>query len=448
MTNIHITPGELIATGTIESELHYGPYLRDWWVFSKENHNHIPYPIPIRLGLKIMIHLNKIPFIIHVVRYIHSPLQPGYICEDGGQSSDIVTSSSQAITSVYQAVFGTKTKIAGLSYLDLEQTQTFQKLLEGVIFCPFIIEIENLSIFVGSLGKITHSNHNIVGHNYTSSFFYKYKAKQSVFFQSIKDDNLFSIVIYQNSQIVAEYKNNSPNTVWQQTGILKSILGDTLFAINHSIVLQKLDEAYNTKFSHQTLISDKCTLTDWNNKTIMRHLFDLYLKKAVYGSNYEFREREVRAWRAIFRATGCTEITPYDKQISKNEFWTNAPNPEKDRATLKNLYEEGMLNVSSQNLTIKTFWDCFRDSYDANFRGADGKVSPNTINAARKFSRINGPGCAALEKPTITRSKMSEVKEKEFKLFFNDKENVNMSSYKVDTNTNLPILYLKDLRTD
>ncbi|CAG8766759.1 10471_t:CDS:2, partial [Dentiscutata erythropus] len=109
-----------------------------------------------------------------------------------------------------------------------------------------------------------------------------------------------------------------------------------------------------------------------------------------------------------------------------NEFWTNAPDPEKDRATLKNLYEGGMLNVSSQNLTIKTFWDCFRDSYDANFRGADGKVrilsiiaekftyqeimneltvSPNTINAARKFSRINGPGCAALEKPTITRSK-------------------------------------------
>ncbi|CAG8516347.1 13125_t:CDS:2, partial [Dentiscutata heterogama] len=344
----------LIATGTIESELHYGPYL---------------------------------------LHYIYSPLRPGYICEGGGQSSDIVTSSSQAITSVYQAVFGTKTKIAGLLYLGLEQTQTFQKLLEGIIFCPFIIEIENLSIFVGSL------------------------AKQSVFFQSIKDDNLFSIVIYQNSQIVAEYKNNSPNTVWQQTGILKSILGDTLFAINHLIVLQKLDEAYNTKFSHQTLISDKCTLTDWNNKTIMRHLFDLYLKKAVsksaeewykifqnwkqqksniielythfskvYGSNYEFRKREVRAWRAIFCATGCTEITPYDKQISKNEFWTNVPDLEKDCATLKNLYEEGMLNVSSQNLTIKTFWDCFCDSYDANFRGADGKIA----HAIKRYVRI---GC-------------------------------------------------------
>jgi hypothetical protein len=39
---------------------------------------------------------------------------------------------------------------------------------------------------------------------------------------------------------------------------------------------------------------------------------------------------------------------------------------------------------------------------------------------------------------------MSEIKEKEFELFFQDKSNVSMSSYKVDTKTNLPILYLQD----
>ncbi|RHZ80994.1 hypothetical protein Glove_130g138 [Diversispora epigaea] len=39
---------------------------------------------------------------------------------------------------------------------------------------------------------------------------------------------------------------------------------------------------------------------------------------------------------------------------------------------------------------------------------------------------------------------MSEVKEKEFELFFTDKANVNMSSYKVDSKTQLPILYIKD----
>src|SRR3954451_14073379 len=45
------------------------------------------------------------------------------------------------------------------------------------------------------------------------------------------------------------------------------------------------------------------------------------------------------------------------------------------------------------------------------------------------------------------RSKMPEVKEQQFELFFTDKANVNMSSYKVDAKTHLPILYLKDQKS-
>jgi len=52
-----------------------------------------------------------------------------------------------------------------------------------------------------------------------------------------------------------------------------------------------------------------------------------------------------------------------------------------------------------------------------------------------------------LEKPVIVRSKMPEVKEKEFQLFFADKANVNMSSYKIDAKTQLPVLYLKDQKS-
>ncbi|CAG8480690.1 16576_t:CDS:2, partial [Cetraspora pellucida] len=208
----------------------------------------------------------------------------------------IVTSSSNAIISVYQAIFGTKTKFASLSYLGLEQIKTSQKLLEDVVFYPFIIEVENLSIFVSSFDKISHSNQKTI--------------------------------VYQNSQIVAEYKDNSPNAVWCQTGILKSIPGDTLFAINHLITLQKLDQAYQT---NQILTPNQCTLVNWNNKAVMKHLFDIHLKKA-------------------------------------NEFWTNTLNLEKDHNTLKNLYENEILNVSPQTSTTKAFWDCFYDSYNINLR--------------------------------------------------------------------------------
>ena len=39
---------------------------------------------------------------------------------------------------------------------------------------------------------------------------------------------------------------------------------------------------------------------------------------------------------------------------------------------------------------------------------------------------------------------MSVVKNQDFEKFFSDRKNVAMSSYEVDSKTNLPILYLKD----
>ena len=57
---------------------------------------------------------------------------------------------------------------------------------------------------------------------------------------------------------------------------------------------------------------------------------------------------------------------------------------------------------------------------------------------------MNGPGCLPITRPIITRTKMSVVKNQHFEKFFSDRENVAMSSYKVDSKTNLPILYLKD----
>ena len=39
---------------------------------------------------------------------------------------------------------------------------------------------------------------------------------------------------------------------------------------------------------------------------------------------------------------------------------------------------------------------------------------------------------------------MSEIKEKQFVEFFQDKSNISQSSYKVDPKTNLPIVYMRD----
>jgi hypothetical protein len=49
-----------------------------------------------------------------------------------------------------------------------------------------------------------------------------------------------------------------------------------------------------------------------------------------------------------------------------------------------------------------------------------------------------------LIKPVISRVKLKEENIKQFESFFTDKKNVNMSSYKSDNKTGLPVLYLQD----
>ena len=54
MSKGHYIPGKLIAIGNLVPELHYGPFLRDWWYFSdSESENSSIYPIPLRLGFQV-----------------------------------------------------------------------------------------------------------------------------------------------------------------------------------------------------------------------------------------------------------------------------------------------------------------------------------------------------------------------------------------------------------
>ena len=73
------------------------------------------------------------------------------------------------------------------------------------------------------------------------------------------------------------------------------------------------------------------------------------------------------------------------------------------------------------------------------------QVSSTTINAAKKYATLNGPGCQQINKPVVIRNPpfTKEIKD-QFEAFFSDKANVSMSSYKVDPRTNRPILYLLD----
>jgi len=66
--------------------------------------------------------------------------------------------------------------------LGFDNENIIQELLSDVLFFPFKITVDKLSILVTKLGVL---DNNIVG--YQSSFMYKYQGKQSFFVQKIGD---------------------------------------------------------------------------------------------------------------------------------------------------------------------------------------------------------------------------------------------------------------------
>src|SRR5688572_16031398 len=72
------------------------------------------------------------------------------------------------------------------------------------------------------------------------------------------------------------------------------------------------------------------------------------------------------------------------------------------------------------------------------------QVGRHIISESRKHGRTNGYGAPSLEKPTFTRLKFKSEMLNQFDRFFSDKAIINMSSYKSDAKTGLPVVYLQD----
>ncbi|RHZ58339.1 hypothetical protein Glove_374g51 [Diversispora epigaea] len=96
----------LITEGILVSNLHYGVFVRNWWVQkSIKNSNSQIFPIPYRLYMRVACKLNSELIILSVT----NPLQPGFICTCKEKSTEIMA----AINNLYQEIFGRKTEYSG-----------------------------------------------------------------------------------------------------------------------------------------------------------------------------------------------------------------------------------------------------------------------------------------------------------------------------------------------
>ena len=328
----------LITPGEINQNDHYGPFAVYWWNFidSKKSQN-TRICFPIRINMRIKVELNEKEFIIKIVQNTKDSTKPGYICESDDDAV-IYSTSSEVINENYKKFFDKTTRYSGPSVLGFDDETFIEQLQVGVLFFPFEIITNGITVFVASLGSSDEEELNFAGPGYCSSFNHKYSGKKSLICQSIHDTKC-QIDIYYQGKRVCTHTGTTPTDVWKRLPILKDFDGKELFGLYDQFVIQAIKKYIDTPY---------CTSFHWNNPEIMTHAFKTCLKKkisvvnidwhqffvewkqqstsiiefsshlaSIYPTEYEITDDILRAWKRMMRYVGCTNITPYKKGESK-----------------------------------------------------------------------------------------------------------------------------------
>ncbi|CAG8830910.1 16539_t:CDS:2, partial [Gigaspora margarita] len=281
---------QLLALGTIDQKLYYGPFATNWWVFSKLKTSQNKKSIPIHINMRIKFELNQKEFIIRVV---NNNWKPGYVCELDTEAIVYLTSSA-AINETYKKYFNAKTRFSGPSILGFDNEIVAEQLRAEILFFLFQITVYGITIFVAALD------------------------------------------IYYQENKIHTYSGKSPNDVWAKSSILKNYNGKDLFGLCDQLVIQAIQ-------THITI--PYCKACNWNNIEIMTHAFEKHLKRrisvvnldwyqfftkwkqqsttiikfsfhlaSIYPADFVFTNTIVGAWKSIMRYVGCTNITLYKRK--------------------------------------------------------------------------------------------------------------------------------------
>ncbi|GBC49293.1 hypothetical protein GLOIN_2v1475260 [Rhizophagus irregularis DAOM 181602=DAOM 197198] len=399
----------LLAKGDIIQDLHYGIHARYWWKprkFDQTSETSVKSnqicikAIPYRMFMFINCCLNDENFAITILdnKQTH---KLSFRCLCNGKDSGIQQSASAAINNTYKQVFRkNKTEYSGMVVMGFDDEIIINELLSDILFIPIFIRIDRILIVVSQIGISSHKGCYGAGPGFLSTLITKYKGKQSLFVQSIEDN--CNLDVYDGD--INQYHNEgiTPDEIWKSINILNKFDGAALFGITNSYVQQELDKLRNNSIT--------CTSNDWNDIDKLNIIFRQQIKTRkiaspfsdwsklfknwyeqnntiiqfpnilfqIYSANYQFQEKELGAWRAMFRASGCINITPFTKKQHMIEFWTKAPDPLSDRDNLANLYKSGMLLLVEKKSSFQPdsegeiLWKSLQEALKANKRGSSG----------------------------------------------------------------------------
>lgn len=395
----------LLAKGDILQDLHYGIYARYWWEPRKFDQVSVT-SIPYRLFMSVNCSLNDKNFAITVLNDKKTH-RPSFRCLCDGKDSGNQQSASAAINNTYKQIFGnkSKTEYSGIIVMGFENETITQELLADISFIPIFIRLGRILVVVSQIGVSSCEGYYGAGSGYLSTLITKYRDKQSLFVQSIEEDKC-NLDIYDEDIVQCQIKEITPDKVWKSIDLLKKYDGAALFGITNSYTQKELNKM---KENNPTIT---CTSDDWNNIDILSLVFKQHIKTRripntfsdwsklfvnwykenntiiqfpdvlfqIYPADYQFQEKELNAWRVMFRASGCTNITPFAKKQYVIEFWTKASDPSFDRENLANLYKSGMLLLMEKKShsqyynESEIFWKSLQKALEVNKRGIDGKI--------------------------------------------------------------------------
>ena len=166
----------LLSCGVLVPEIHYGPFATNWWSTPTQKKTAIPY----RIGMKVEVELNNVVFSVCVIKQFQADSKPCFCCEVGEESVTCETASA-AINSMYKKITNkTGTEYSGTMALGFDEPSIVEELLRDVDFRPFIVNLDNINIFIISIGSEFGTE---VGEGFCSSFKSKYKTKSCHFVQ-------------------------------------------------------------------------------------------------------------------------------------------------------------------------------------------------------------------------------------------------------------------------
>ena len=224
----------LISHGIWVEDLHFGPYCHNWWLARPVDKAKDIVPLyPVRLHFKTLVVLNGREFVTEVVQLDSNfGPRPGYICKCDGIQSKVCEAATVAISSVYQTLFKTETKISGPEILGFDIEIIADKLLSDLPFRLYNFQLGVLRIWIISIGYSNKIVTNLAGSGFKSAFIYQYKKKRALFYQEIKRNNC-EVTIFYGDDINVNFIDQDPNLVWLKIGILQQYNGEQLFGLTH-----------------------------------------------------------------------------------------------------------------------------------------------------------------------------------------------------------------------